>query len=207
MTQPPAGYFPPPPPGNFPPPPPGNFPPPPPQPYSDPYGRSYPPPQPPPPPRKTRWGLIIALILGVVVLMVGALLTVVVIANKDELTAIFDPDTVDAADVGLGDCLSAIPADASLVSSVKTVACSEPHKGEVYYVAAVPGDEFPGETAIIEYQDKCEPALRAFSPSATTDPEVGMFVLYPTADSWKRGDRTVTCIATTDAPRTGSLRG
>ncbi|OPE45869.1 hypothetical protein BV510_27310 [Mycolicibacterium diernhoferi] len=117
------------------------------------------------------------------------------------------PDTVDAADVGLGDCLSAIPADASLVSSVKTVACSEPHKGEVYYVAAVPGDEFPGETAIIEYQDKCEPALRAFSPSATTDPEVGMFVLYPTADSWKRGDRTVTCIATTDAPRTGSLRG
>ncbi|WP_395308511.1 septum formation family protein [Mycobacterium sp. AMU20-3851] len=216
MTQPPGGHYPPPPPGNFPPPPPGNFPPPPPgnfpppppgnfpPPPPLPYGQSHPP---PPPPGKTRWGLIIALVLGAVALLVGALVTVVLIANKDELTEIFDPDAVDAADVGLGDCLSAIPADASLVSTVKTVDCSEPHKGEVYYVATVPGDEFPGETAIIEYQDKCEPALRAFSPSATADPEVGMFVLYPTADSWKRGDRAVTCIATTDVPRTGSLRG
>ncbi len=202
MTQPPPGGFPPPPPGNFPPPPPGNFPPPPPLPYSDPSGRPYPPPQ-----KKTRWGLIIALVLAAVMLVVGALVTLVVVANKDELQEILDPDTVDAADVGLGDCLATIPDDASLVASIKTVPCSEPHKGEVYYVATVPGAEFPGETAVIEFQDKCEPALRAFAPSAMTDPQVGMFVLYPTADSWKRGDRTVTCIATTDAPRTGSLRG
>jgi hypothetical protein len=70
----------------------------------------------------------------------------------------------------------------------------------------VPGSEFPGETEIIDYQDRCQPALEEFSPSAMADPEVGMFVLYPTADSWKRGDRAVTCIATTDVPRTGSLQ-
>ncbi|MCV7432176.1 DUF4190 domain-containing protein [Mycolicibacterium bacteremicum] len=132
-------------------------------------------------------------------------------ANKDKIADsdfadIFDPNSVNAADIGLGDCLSEIPSDASLVASVKTVNCAEPHKGEVYFVVDVPGGDFPGQAAIIDYQDRCQPALEEFSPTAMADPEVGMFVLYPTEDSWKRGDRAVTCIATTDVPRTGSLQ-
>lgn len=188
MSQPPE--YPPPPLGYS-----GGYPPPPPQPYSYPYGQQ----QPPPPAKKTRWGLIIVLVLGALVLVVGAGLAALFVIFKDEIPT-------NAADVALGDCLSEIPSDSSLVASVHTVACTDPHKGEVYHVITVPGTEFPGETAIIDYQDKCQPALEEFSPSAMADPEVGMFVLYPTADSWKRGDRAVTCIATTEVPRTGSLQ-
>lgn len=224
-----------PPPGSYPPPPPGSYPPPPPIPYSDPYGQAYPPPPPPATNwwaivslifgviggvlisvvcgfvglRRAKQGqggrgmAIAGLVLSAVWVLIGIAAVALIVANKDE---IFDPNSVDAAEVGVGDCLSEIPSDASLVASVQTVACTEPHKGEVYYVATVPDGDFPGETAIIDYQDECQPALAEFSPSAMADPEVGMFVLYPTADSWKRGDRAVTCIATTDLPRTGSLQ-
>ncbi len=197
MTQPPG--YPPPPSGYPPPPPPGYFPPPPPQPYSERYWQPYPPPRPP----ATNWWAIISLVTGVLVVLVGTAVVVLVVANEDK---IFERNAVNAADVGLGDCLSEIPSDSSLVASVQTVACTEPHKGEVYFALTVPGSEFPGETEIIDYQDRCQPALEEFSPSAMANPEVGMFVLYPTADSWKRGDRAVTCIATTDVPRTGSLQ-
>lgn len=212
MTQPPEypqGYPPPPPPqgyqppAGYPPPPAGNFPPPPPQPYSAQYGQPY------PPPKKTRWGLIFGLIaVGLVVLIgIGVAAVALLVANNDDVADIFDPNSVSASDIGMGDCLSEIPSDASLVASVKTVDCAEPHKGEVYFVVDVPGSEFPGQAEIIDYQDRCQPALEEFSPAAMADPEVGMFVLYPTEDSWKRGDRAVTCIATTDVPRTGSLQG
>ncbi|SCX22740.1 septum formation family protein [Mycolicibacterium fluoranthenivorans] len=176
-------------------PPPHGAPPPPPQPYS--YG--YPYQAPLPPPRKTRWGLIIGLIAVAFVLfaVVGVIGIVLLVKNSD---------VVDAADVGLGDCLTEIPSDASLVASVKTVDCTEPHKGEVFAVITVPGNDFPGQARISGYQDKCQPALQTYSSKAMTDPEVGMFVLYPTEASWKRGDRAVTCIATTDSPRPGSLK-
>ena len=153
-------------------------------------------------------GLVLSALWVVGLIVVFVLLA----ANKDkiadsEFADIFDPNSVNAADIGLGDCLSEIPSDSSLVASVKTVDCAEPHKGEVYFVVDVPGSEFPGQAEIIDYQDRCQPALEEFSPAAMADPAVGMFVLYPTEDSWKRGDRAITCIATTDVPRTGSLQG
>ena len=216
---------------------PHGYPPPPPQPYSGGYGQPYPmPPQPAgtnwwavvslvfgvlgavlisvvagivglSKASKGQGGrsmAIAGLVLSGVWMLVGVALIAFLVANKDD---IFDPSSVSASDIGLGDCLAEIPSDASLVASVQTVDCAEPHKGEVYYVVDVPGDDFPGQAAIIEYQDRCQPALREFSPAAMADPEVGMFVLYPTEDSWRRGDHAVTCIATTDLPRTGSLRG
>lgn len=208
---------------------------PPPLPYSGPYGQPYPPPRPPQTNWWAILALIFGLIGGVLIsvicglvglskakqgqggrgmaiaglvlsglwVVVAAVVVVVLVANKDE---IFDPGAVDASDVGLGDCLAEIPSDSSLVRSVDTVTCTQPHKGEVYFVTTVPGDDYPGNQEVISYQDKCEPALESYSTTAYQDPEVGMFVLYPTADSWKRGDRTVTCIATTDVPRTGSIK-
>jgi hypothetical protein len=186
MTQPPWGQTPP-----------YGAPPPPPQPYSQGYGYPYqgPPPQPP----KTRWGLIIGVVAGVVVLLgaLGVVALVLLMKNSD---------VVDADEIGVGDCLTELPSDSSLVASVKTVECAAPHKGEVFAVITVPGNDFPGQAKIVGYQDKCQPALQAYSSAAMDDPAVGMFVLYPTEASWKRGDRAVTCIATTDDPRSGSIK-
>jgi hypothetical protein len=114
--------------------------------------------------------------------------------------------SVSATDVSMGDCLAEMP-DSSLISTVKIVDCADPHVGEVFAVFTMPDGDFPGQAAITEYQNSCEPALPSYASAAVADPELGLFVLYPTADSWDTGDRTVTCLATTETPRSGSLRG
>jgi Septum formation len=202
------------PPGNQPPygpPPSGPYNQPPSAPYNQPPGPqgAYPPPPPPPyagqqpgyggppPKKKTRWGLIIGLVAGVLALLViGAIVLVVFIAK----------DTVTATNVKVGDCFAEIP-DSARVLTIKTVDCEQSHAGEVYAVLTMPEGDFPGEAAIEEYQTKCEPELAAYSPDAIADDSIQMYVLYPTAETWEQGDRAVTCVATLDPPRAGSIKG
>lgn len=190
---PPPGAYPPPPPPQYGPPQ-GAYPPPPPQPYSQ---------QPPgyfPPPKKSN-KKIVFIVLGVI-----AALIVLVVGGGIALYLTVGQGTVTATDVEMGDCLSEIPGD-TRVLTVKTIDCAEPHAGEVFAVLQMPGDDFPGQAAIDTYADKCSPELATYSPSAMTDDSVQLYVLYPTAETWEQGDRAVTCIATLDPPRSGSLKG
>jgi len=163
-----------------------------------PYGA----PPPPPgyygaPPKKTRWGLIIALVGGVFALLAVAAIVFVVIVGKG---------TVTATDVKVGDCLKEIPGN-TLGLTVDTVGCDKSHAGEVFAVLLMPEGDYPGQSAIEEYQNKCEPELASYAPDAITDDSVQLYVLYPTAETWEQGDRAVTCVATLDPPRAGSLKG
>jgi hypothetical protein len=184
---------PPPPPGAYPPPPPSGYPPPPPQPYSQ---------QPPgfPPAPKSNNKKIIFIVVGVIVALIIGIIGVVV------LYLAFGQGTVTATDVKMGDCLSEIPSDTKVLT-VKTIDCAKPHAGEVFAVLQMPGGDFPGQSTIDTYADKCSPALASYSPSSMTDDSVQLYVLYPTAETWDQGDRAVTCIATLDPPRSGSLKG
>lgn len=217
---------------NRPPPPPGPqgpYPPPPPLPYQgQPQGYYA------PPPAKTNWWAIISLISGV---LGGILISVVcgiVGLNKAKqgqggrglaiaglvlsglwilvgvaavaFYLLMGKDTVTATDVKMGDCLKEIPSS-TRVMTVNTIGCDQPHAGEVFAVLQMPGGDFPGQSAIEDYQNKCEPALASYAPGAITDGSVQLYVLYPTAETWKQGDRAVTCIATLDPPRTGTLKG
>lgn len=223
---PPRGPYPPPPPhGAYPPPPPGAYPPP-------PY---YPPPQGPyaPPTPGTNWWAVISLIFGVLggvlisvicgivglnrakkgqggrgMAIAGLVLSglwIVGIVAVVAFLVFFDKGTVSATEVKAGDCLKELPAS-GLVITVDTAPCGEPHTGEIFSVMKMPEGDFPGQFAIEEYQNKCAPELAKYSPEAAEDPDVGLFVLYPSEDSWGQGDRTVTCIATTDSPRSGTLK-
>ena len=195
MTAPP----PPPPHGPAPGPPPGGPggaypPPPPPLPYQGQPGPYFPP---PPKPKKTRWWLIGGII--------GAVLLVGVVGGLI-LQAVLGSGNVTATDVQVGDCLAEIP-DGDKVVRVQTVGCDQPHAGEVFAVISMPEGDFPGEAAVEAYHEKCGPELSTYSPAAMTDDSVQLYVLYPTADTWANGDRAVTCIATLDPPRTGSIKG
>ena len=150
-----------------------------------------------PPPKKTRWGLIIGLVVGVFALLAVAAIVFVVFIGKG---------TVTATDVKVGDCLREIPGSARVLT-VDTVGCNQPHAGEVFAVLLMPEGDFPGQSAIEEYQNRCEPELASYAPDAIIDNSVQLYVLYPTAETWKHGDRAVTCVATLDPPRTGSLTG
>jgi hypothetical protein len=129
---------------------------------------------------------------------------VLVIVGAVAFFVIFDKGNVSATEVKAGDCLKQLPAS-GLVITVDTAPCGEPHTGEIFSVMTMPDGDFPGQFAIEEYQHKCAPELAKYSPKASADPDVGLFVLYPSKDSWGQGDRAVTCIATTDKPRTGAL--
>ncbi|HEX9833973.1 MAG TPA: septum formation family protein [Mycobacterium sp.] len=177
-----------------PPPPPGAYPPPPPQPYSQQPPGYFPPP-------KSNSKKIAFIVLGVI-----AGLIVLVVGGGVALYLAFGQGTVTATDVGMGDCLSEIPGD-TRVLTVKTIECAQPHAGEVFAVLQMPGGEFPGQAAIDTYADKCSPELASYSPSAMTDDSIQLYVLYPTAETWDQGDRAVTCIATLDPPRPGSIKG
>jgi hypothetical protein len=198
---PPSGYPPPGPSGpqaQYPPPQSGGYPPPPPPPpYSGPPQGYYA----PPPAAKTNWVKIILIVVGVVIGLCALLGIVGVI-----IYFVVGKDTVTATDVKVGDCLSEIP-DSARVVTVKTVGCDQQHAGEVYAVLTMPEGDFPGQAAVDEFSNRCEPELATYSPAAMTDDSIQMYVLYPTAESWEQGDRAVTCVATLDPPRTGSIKG
>jgi hypothetical protein len=195
--QPAQGSYPPPPPppqGGYPPPPQGAYPPPPPP---MPFGTPPPAPYDGGPPKKTRWGLIIALVVGIFALLAVGAVALFFMIGKGKVTAM---------DVKVGDCLKEIPGS-TRVLTVDTVGCEEMHAGEVFAVLNMPDGDFPGQSAIEEFQNKCEPELSAYAPGAITDESVQLYVLYPTAETWEQGDRAVTCVATLEPPRTGSLKG
>jgi hypothetical protein len=234
---PPGPYPPPPPPQPYPQSPQGQYPPPPPGPYpAQPPGPYYPPPpgQYAPQPPGTNWWAIVSLVFGILggvlvsvicgiiglrraragqggrgMAIAGLVLSVLWVLGLLVWIVFYlvvGSGTVGANEVKAGDCLKELPAS-GLVLTVDTVPCGEPHKGEIFSMMTMPDGDFPGQFAIQEYQNKCAPELAKYSPDTSGDPEVGLFVLYPSEDSWGEGDRTVICIATTNDARTGSVGG
>jgi hypothetical protein len=203
------------------------YPPPPPLPYSAPGGFT-------PPPQKTNWWAIVSLVSGVLGgvlisvvcgivglrkareghggrglaiagLVLSGLWVVVLIAGVAFYFAM-GKGTVTATNVAVGDCLAEIP-DGSRVLTVKTVGCDQQHAGEVFAVLNMPDGDFPGEATVEKFSDGCGPALASYAPAIVDDPSIGVYVLYPTQETWDQGDRAVTCVATLEPPRTGSIKG
>jgi hypothetical protein len=168
-------------------------------PYQQPqYGQPYGQPGFQQPPKKSKKGLIIALsIVGVLAVVVVAVVVIVgfVVGN----------DRVVATDVEVGSCITEVPTSSRVVT-LPTIDCAEPHGGEVYAVLTMPDGDYPGAQTIDEWQSKCPDELAAYSPEAMLDDSVGVYVLYPTQETWDAGDRAVTCIATLDPQRTGTLK-
>lgn len=206
------------------------YPPPPPPPYPPQSPGYY---GPPPQQRPTNWWAIVSLIFGVLggivisvvcgivglrkakagqggrgLAIAGLVLSAVwaVVVVGVIVFVVVNKGTVTATDVKVGDCLKEIPQD-TRVRTMQTVDCDESHAGEVFAVLQMPDGDFPGQPAIDEYTEKCGPELARYSPAAMADDSVQMYVLYPTAETWKQGDRAVTCIATLNPPRMGSIKG
>ncbi len=106
----------------------------------------------------------------------------------------------------MGDCLSEIPGD-TRVLTVKTIDCAETHAGEVFAVLQCPEATSPARQPSTHTPTSAARELASYAPSAMTDDTVQLYVLYPTAETWEQGDRAVTCVATLDPPRSGSLKG
>ncbi|MDQ1008528.1 hypothetical protein QFZ82_003013 [Streptomyces sp. V4I23] len=84
------------------------------------------------------------------------------------------------------------------------------HDAEVTGVFTLDGaDGYPGsEEADAEVQERCQAINDAYVDPAAVPSNAELYYDVPTEDSWRIGDRTVTCAyAATEGKLTGSLQG
>ncbi|MEU8533825.1 DUF4190 domain-containing protein [Streptomyces parvulus] len=94
---------------------------------------------------------------------------------------------------------------------VDEVPCDEAHDGEVFASFELPGGSFPGDAEITRAaDDRCYALQDTYAMDRWALPgDVDVYYLTPTSDSWRTGDREITCLfGNTDegATLTGSLR-
>jgi len=106
-----------------------------------------------------------------------------------------------AAYFKVGDCLQDSPQTGK---NATVVDCAKPHSAEVYGVFMLPEGGFPGEPTVKEFKDKCPAVAHTyFTPEEGLDPSMHTTRKFPDENSWRLGDRSVTCFIVFDAPRTG----
>lgn len=131
---------------------------------------------------------------GVWLLLIG---TAVVLAGKDGKVSVDRLHT--------GDCIKTL-SESDAVYRMPVVPCTQPHQGEVYGEFDLTRGDYPGDTAIeTEAFTQCGTLLERYAPRAV-DFAGDLFYLYPRSTDWRRGDRTVICIAYSDPAVTGSLK-
>ncbi|MEU8604565.1 DUF4190 domain-containing protein [Streptomyces parvulus] len=94
---------------------------------------------------------------------------------------------------------------------VDEVPCDEAHDGEVFASFELPGGSFPGDAEITRAaDDRCYALQDTYAMDRWALPgDVDVYYLTPTSDSWRTGDREITCLfgnADEGATLTGSLR-
>ncbi|MER6715219.1 DUF4190 domain-containing protein [Streptomyces sp. NPDC006129] len=111
-----------------------------------------------------------------------------------------------------GDCFDAPDGLEGDTYDVDRVPCEGRHDGEVFASVTLPGGAFPGDSEITDIADeKCYALQDQYAMDTWAMPaDVDVYYLMPSRDSWRYGDRVITCVfGHTDAKAklTGSLRG
>lgn len=125
---------------------------------------------------------------------------------RDDTGGVIQTREIAVSDVRTGDCILRHSVDfTGILEEVMVTPCAKLHSAEVFAVVEMPGERWPGEAAIEALvSDLCAEGLLAYAPGL--DPaELEYWSLQPVEASWRRGDRTLICLA--DTPMTmGSIR-
>ncbi|MGI5206683.1 DUF4190 domain-containing protein [Spirillospora sp. CA-108201] len=113
------------------------------------------------------------------------------------------PKEVDAKKMKVGDCINdnsgaatSTTEESVEVESVKIVPCTGPHDGEVTAVFRLKGFVIPPESQLQQLASNgCKLRTQARINRDPAARGIANSYYYPSADSWKSGDRTVTCVA------------
>lgn len=106
-----------------------------------------------------------------------------------------------------GDCITDLQETTNLLT-VPLAPCSQPHEGEVFAVLDLPEGPYPGVTELSsQVEVTCSDRFVEYAPTASADASITLFHIYPLEPNWQAGDRETVCIAMTDPPATGSLKG
>ncbi|MEU9604855.1 DUF4190 domain-containing protein [Streptomyces sp. NPDC048057] len=117
-------------------------------------------------------------------------------------------------DLSKGDCYDLPGAgdkDGKEVSEVKIIDCDSPHEAEITGGYTITGyDDYPGEETLAPVAElRCEEIDFAYAMDVWAIPaSMEPYYYFPTGESWKQGDRRVSCGYSTskNEKTTGSLR-
>lgn len=100
-----------------------------------------------------------------------------------------------APTANVGDCLD-MEELGSVVDTLPTVPCEDPHEAEVYAVLDLESDAaFDQGTIDTDAFDACEALFEDFVGVVYEDSVIEIWYLYPDAAGWDAGDREVICTA------------
>jgi Septum formation len=141
-------------------------------------------------------------IIGIIIVAVATS------ANRNDSGQITSGGSVSATALQPGDCVNNLKDTTSLLS-LPAVPCSQAHEGEVFAVFDLPAGPYPGASAVNEQATtECSARITVYSPTAGTDGTYDLFLVYPRAQDWSRGDREIACVAAaTVGTTTGSIKG
>ncbi|MGH3725378.1 MAG: DUF4190 domain-containing protein [Mycobacterium sp.] len=159
--------------------------------------------------QKGRGMAITGIVLGFVWIAVVAVGVAVGASNspkRDDTGHITQPGQMDVTKLRVGDCVAEL-GDEKFYTTTKAIPCLQPHKAEVYALLPLLGTSVPDMSTMEKTAQGCGGALERYSPSAYDDDAVEVTYLYPTRQSWKQGDHSITCIATFPTDRSDSIKG
>ncbi|MDP9396587.1 MAG: septum formation family protein [Actinomycetota bacterium] len=114
--------------------------------------------------------------------------------------------SVGAYSLRAGDCFHA--PEQGQVRRIERVGCDAPHDAEVLAVQSLPAGPWPGQAELDNgVEVRCAGELRSYVGIEPVDSELSVTWFAPTQDGWVSGDRSLTCVAISDKPLTGSARG
>ena len=118
------------------------------------------------------------------------------------------PETVDAFDLGVGDCL--IEPDGDKITEVDVLPCTQEHDSEVYAAMDMTDAEYPGETAVDDAAAEfCVGEFQAYIGADYQESVLDIGLITPTSYSWTLGnDREILCTAyrMDGSPLTNTIR-
>ncbi len=130
------------------------------------------------------------------------------ITANDPTTDPADGVETDAFAIAVGDCLNDGNVEGE-VSTVPTIACSEPHDSEAYASIIMNDGLYPGEDAIFAEADAgCLAEFNTFVGLSYEESVLNFSYYFPTVGSWESGDREILCLIYEDGVKSvGSLAG
>ena len=142
----------------------------------------------------------------VILALCGAVAVAVAVARPGASPGDGDTASVGAYSLRAGDCFHA-PKQGQ-VRRIERVACDAPHDAEVLAVQTLPAGPWPGQAELDNgVEVRCAGELRSYVGIEPVDSELSVTWFAPTQDGWAGGDRSLTCVAISDEPLTGSARG
>jgi Domain of unknown function (DUF4190)/Septum formation len=99
--------------------------------------------------------------------------------------------------LAVGDCFNN-PVGARSVASVTAIPCNQAHSAQVYAEFNLAGSDqsYPGTAAVTRLASSaCKTRTGSLDKSKVTN-SMTLRILYPEADSWLNGERTVACLIT-----------